>query len=449
MIVCMEILFENILAYIIIFLVGFLILAFYLRKIKKSSQLTKAKIESAKKFGLYEPVSLHPIIDPDKCRGSGACVEACPEEDILGMIDGKVHVINASRCVGHGACFHACPFDAITLCIGTEKRGVELPHVSQEFESNISGLYIAGELGGMGLIKNAVEQGKQAVNFLSKRLKSSQKAEYDVIIVGAGPAGIAASLTAEKNKMRYLTLEQDSLGGTVYNFPRAKIVMTSPMDLPLHGKVKLRETSKTDLLNLWNTVLSRNNIKINENEKVESINKLGENYFVLKSNKATYTSKGIVLAIGRRGTPRKLNVPGENKEKVAYRLIESELIKEQKILVVGGGDSAVESALLLSEKNFVTLSYRNGNFTRLKPKNLEYINEAIKDSKVKVIFNSNVKEILDDKVILTVNGSENDLIIRNDLVYVFVGGVLPTAFLQEIGVQITKKYGDAILKHQN
>ncbi len=445
----MEILFENILAYIIIFLVGFLILAFYLRKIKKSSQLTKAKIESAKKFGLYEPVSLHPIIDPDKCRGSGACVEACPEEDILGMIDGKVHVINASRCVGHGACFHACPFDAITLCIGTEKRGVELPHVSQEFESNISGLYIAGELGGMGLIKNAVEQGKQAVNFLSKRLKSSQKAEYDVIIVGAGPAGIAASLTAEKNKMRYLTLEQDSLGGTVYNFPRAKIVMTAPMDLPLHGKVKLRETSKTDLLNLWQTVLIKNNIRINENEKVESINKLGENYFVLKSNKATYTSKGIVLAIGRRGTPRKLNVPGENKEKVAYRLIESELIKEQKILVVGGGDSAVESALLLSEKNFVTLSYRNGNFTRLKPKNLEYINEAIKDSKVKVIFNSNVKEILDDKVILTVNGSENDLIIRNDLVYVFAGGVLPTAFLQEIGVQITKKYGDAILKHQN
>ncbi len=445
----MEIMFENILAYIIIFLVGIIVLAFYLRKIKKSSERTKAKIASAKKFGLYEPVSLHPVIDPDKCRGSGACVEACPEEDILGMIDGQVHVINASRCVGHGACFHACPFDAITLCIGTEKRGVELPHISQEFESNIPGLFIAGELGGMGLIKNAVEQGKQAVNYLSTKLKSSPKADYDVIIVGAGPAGIAASLTAAKNKMKYLTLEQDSLGGTVYNFPRAKIVMTSPMDLPLHGKVKLRETSKNDLLNLWQTVLSKNKIKINENEKVESINNLGENYFVLKSNKATYTSRGIVLAIGRRGTPRKLNVPGENKEKVAYRLIESELIKNQKILVVGGGDSAIEAALLLSEENEVSISYRNENFSRLKPKNLEYINEAILLAKVKVIYNSNVREILDDKVILSVNGKENDLTIKNDLVYVFAGGVLPTAFLQQIGVKITKKYGDAILKHQN
>jgi thioredoxin reductase len=445
----MEIMFENILAYIIIFLVGIIVLAFYLRKIKKSSERTKAKIASAKKFGLYEPVSLHPVIDPDKCRGSGACVEACPEEDILGMIDGQVHVINASRCVGHGACFHACPFDAITLCIGTEKRGVELPHISQEFESNIPGLFIAGELGGMGLIKNAVEQGKQAVNYLSTKLKSSPKADYDVIIVGAGPAGIAASLTAAKNKMKYLTLEQDSLGGTVYNFPRAKIVMTSPMDLPLHGKVKLRETSKNDLLNLWQTVLSKNKIKINENEKVESINNLGENYFVLKSNKATYTSRGIVLAIGRRGTPRKLNVPGENKEKVAYRLIESELIKNQKILVVGGGDSAIEAALLLSEENEVSISYRNENFSRLKPKNLEYINEAILLAKVKVIYNSNVREILDDKVILSVNGKENDLTFKNDLVYVFAGGVLPTAFLQQIGVKITKKYGDAILKHQN
>ena len=445
----MEIVFENILAYIIIFLVGIIILAFYFRKIKKSSELTKAKIAAAKKFGLYEPVSLHPVIDLDKCRGSGACVEACPEEDILGMIDGQVHVINASRCVGHGACFHACPFDAITLCIGTEKRGVELPHISQQFESNIPGLYIAGELGGMGLIKNAVEQGKQAVNFLSSKLKSLPKAEYDVIIVGAGPAGIAASLAAAKNKMRYLTLEQDTLGGTVYNFPRAKLVMTAPMDLPLHGKVKLRETSKTNLLNLWQTVLTNNNIKINENEKVESINKLDDNYFVLKSNRATYTSKGIILAIGRRGTPRKLNVPGENKEKVAYRLIESELIKDQKILVVGGGDSAIEAALLLSEKNEVTLSYRNANFSRLKLKNLDYINEAILLAKIKVIFNSNVKEILDDKVILKLDGNDNDLVIKNDLVYVFAGGVLPTAFLQQIGVQITKKYGDAILKHQN
>ncbi len=138
--------------------------------------------------------------------------------------------------MGHGACFHACPMQAITLCIGTEKRGVELPHLSPEFETNIPGVYIAGELGGMGLIKNAVEQGKQAVEYLSRKIKSSHKAQYDVAIVGAGPAGISATLSAAKAGLRYLTLEQDSLGGTVFNFPRAKVVMTSSMELPLIWK---------------------------------------------------------------------------------------------------------------------------------------------------------------------------------------------------------------------
>ncbi len=445
----MEIILENSLAYIIVFIGIITVLIFYLRRLKRDSEITKTKIVEAKRFGLYEPVSLHPVIDPDKCLGSGACIEACPEHDILGMIDGQAHVINASRCVGHGACLQACPFGAITLCIGTEKRGVELPHISPEFETNIPGLFIAGELGGMGLIKNAVEQGKQAVNYLSTKLKSTPNAEFDVIIVGAGPAGISATLAAAQNKMKYLTLEQDSLGGTVFNFPRAKLVMTSPMDLPLHGKVKLRETSKSDLLSLWDSVLKKNKIVINENEKVESIEKMREYYFEVKTNKGIYTSKSIILAIGRRGTPRKLNVPGEEKEKVAYRLLEPELINNKRILIIGGGDSAIESALLLSEGNMVTLSYRRESFSRLKSKNFEAIKAASINGKVKIVFNSSVKEILDDKVIVSVSTRENDLIIENDLVYIFAGGLLPTDFLQKIGVRITKKFGEAILINQN
>jgi thioredoxin reductase (NADPH) len=445
----MEVFLENTASYFIIFFMMGFILLYYIQKKKKKSITTNEKIERAKELGFFEPVSLHPVVDSETCIGSGACITACPERDIFGLIDGHVKVINASRCVGHGACFHACPVQAITLCIGTEKRGVELPHVSPDFETNIPGLFIAGELGGMGLIKNAVEQGKQAVENITRKIKRSSQAEYDLLIVGAGPAGISASLAAKKNNLKYITVEQDNLGGTVFSFPRAKVVMTSPMDLPLHGKVKLSETSKSELLKMWEDVLSKNKIVIHEHEKVESIHRMN-NLFEIKTNKNTYTSNSVLLSIGRRGSPGKLGVPGEQNEKVFYRLLEPELIKNSKVLVVGGGDSAIESALLLTgENNFITISYRNNSFSRLKPKNLEKINEAVSQGKIRVFFNSNVKEIRDKSVLLSVNSNEELKEIENDLVYVFTGGILPTMFLEQIGIKITKKFGEAILSHKN
>ncbi|HZW38992.1 MAG TPA: NAD(P)-binding domain-containing protein [Ignavibacteriaceae bacterium] len=440
----MEVYFERAAAAFLVLLLFGIIFLIYNRKNKTKSSSTKSKIEKAINSGLHEPVSLHPVVDYDTCIGSGACVRACPEKDILGLLNGKAHIINASRCVGHGACFHACPVQAISLCIGTEKRGVELPHVSEHFETNIPGIYIAGELGGMGLIKNAVEQGKQAIENIIKNKKNNSIAKNDVIIVGAGPAGIAATLTAVKNNLKYITIEQDSLGGTVFNFPRAKLVMTSPMDLPLYGKVKLSETSKPELLKLWHEVIEKNNVIINEQEKVEEIEK-NDGYFTVITNKGSYSTNFVLLSIGRRGSPRKLGVKGEDNEKVYYRLLEPELIHNQKILVVGGGDSAIESALLLADEgNEVTLSYRGESFSRIKPKNLEKINEAERDKKIKVILNSNVLEILDDKVILDINCITHEL--KNDLVYIFAGGELPTKFLEKIGIKITKKYGEAILK---
>ncbi len=443
----MEVIIENIATYLIVVAFIAFLFYYYIKEHRKNSQSTKRKIAQAKELGFNEPVSLHPVINYDICIGSAACVAACPEHDILGIVSGKATTINASRCVGHGACFHACPVQAISLCIGTEKRGVELPHISEEFETTIPGIFIAGELGGMGLIKNAVEQGKQSMSYLASKLRSKGNAKYDVVIVGAGPAGISASLEATKRKLKFVTLEQDTLGGTVSNFPRAKIVMTSPMDLPLHGKVKLSETSKAELLELWNEVLSKNNITINEQEKVEKIEKQ-DDLIIVQTNKNHYTTKSVLLAIGRRGSPRKLDVPGEEKEKVSYRLLEPELIHNQKVLVIGGGDSAIESALLLAdEKNFVTISYRGDSFARLKPKNLERVTSYSKSGKVKVLLSSEVSEILDNSVILKLQNNDNPLVIENDLVYIFAGGILPTKFLEEIGIRITKKFGEAILKH--
>ncbi|HEX7583298.1 MAG TPA: NAD(P)-binding domain-containing protein [Prolixibacteraceae bacterium] len=443
----MEELTENIIIYSFIAILFFSILFFYLRKQRRSSKIVEEKIRIAKEEGLYEPVSLHPVVDVNSCIQTGACISACPEKDILGILNGKATAINTSHCIGHGACFHACPTQAITLCIGTEKRGVDLPHVDQLFETNVPGIYIAGEIGGMGLIKNAVEQGKQAVENLAKKIDKHAKADYDLIIIGAGPAGIAASLTAKKLKLTSLTLEQDSLGGTVFTFPRKKIVMTTPMDIPLYGKVKLHETSKIELLNLWNEVLGKNELVIKEHAKVESI-VFNDNRFVIETDgKEQFTGRKVLLAIGRRGTPRKLNIPGEMTTKVAYRLLEPELIENKKIVVVGGGDSAIETALLLTDQNQVTLSYRGDTFGRIKPANQVKIKEAISLNQIDVRFNTSLKSIEEDHVKIADLLTNEITQLENELVYIFAGGELPTQFLEKAGIKISKKFGEAVMKH--
>jgi thioredoxin reductase (NADPH) len=424
------------------------ILYFYISRQIRKSRATELKIKMAKEEGSHEPVSLHPIVDINSCIGTGACVTACPEKDILGMVNGRAAVINASHCVGHGACFYACPTHAISLHIGTETRGVDLPHVDQYFETNVPGLYIAGEMGGMGLIKNAIEQGRQAVENLVKKLDSNVNSQYDLIIVGAGPAGISASLTAKKHKINFLTIDQDTLGGTIFSFPRAKVVMTSPMDLPLHGKIKLSETSKKELLDLWHNVLDKNNITVRENLKVESVVPERDYFNIETTTGEIITAKKVLLAIGRRGSPRKLNVPGEDLEKVAYRLIEPELIHDQDILVVGGGDAAIESALLLAPDNKVSLSYRSDSFSRLKPKNKAKIDEAINDHTIEVFFNSNVKSINEKSVLLSTKDSDQPTELKNDLVFIFAGGELPTQFLEKAGIKITTVRGEAIMSHK-
>lgn len=439
---------EQFIIYGLVFLFCGAIVFVYLRKLKQASQEVEAKIEVAKQEGIHEPVSLHPRIDLSTCIKSGACVTACPEKDILGILNGAGTLINASNCVGHGACFHACPVEAISLVIGTETRGVDLPHVSESYETNVPGIYIAGELGGMGLIKNSVEQGMMAVENLVRAGLKKDDSSLDLLIVGAGPAGVSASLTAKKHGLNFVTLEQDTLGGTVFTFPRAKVVMTAPMHLPLHGQVKLFDTSKQELLDLWNEALTKNGITIREQTKVESIIPENGLFKVKTQSGESFIAKRVLLAIGRRGTPRKLGVPGEVSEKVAYRLLEPELLDGKKIMVVGGGDSAIESALLLTDQNEVTLSYRKDKFSRLKPKNREKILKAITDGDLKVRYNTNLTAIKPDRVYLSTDQEREQLELENDLVYIFAGGELPTQFLQNAGVKITKRFGYTMKKHR-
>jgi thioredoxin reductase/NAD-dependent dihydropyrimidine dehydrogenase PreA subunit len=443
----MELLLENILIYSFTAILCIAVVLIYLRKKNRDSKIVDEKIQRAKEDGLHEPVSLHPVIDANRCIQTGACVRACPEHDIIGIRNGRAVIINASRCIGHGACFHACPTEAISLHIGTEQRGVDLPHINQNFETNIPGIFIAGELGGMGLIKNAVEQGRQAVENIAKSIEKQHEAEYNLIIVGAGPAGISGALTAKKHNLNFLILEQDTLGGTVFTFPRSKIVMTSPMDLPLFGKIKLYQTTKSELLNLWQTVIRKNNIAINENSKVESIIPTGNYFTVATAGGSKYTASRILLSIGRRGTPRKLNVPGEMQEKVAYRLLDPENITGKHIVIVGGGDSAIESALMLSDQNKVTISYRSEAFSRIKPLNSSAVNDAVASGKFEILFNTNLTSIDPDTVSIENVKTGEKYTIPNHLVYIFAGGELPSQFLEKTGIRITRKFGEAILKH--
>lgn len=437
---------EQILIYGITLMFLLLAVVFYVRKLRKSSVVVDEKIRIAKKEGLFEPVSLHPYVDPNSCIGSGACIIACPEKDVLGFSNGRATVINASRCIGHGACFHACPTQAISLLIGTEHRGVDLPHVDPFFETNVKGIYIAGEIGGMGLIKNAVEQGRQAVDNLAKSLEPSIDADYDLVVIGAGPAGISATLQAKKRNLRSITLEQDSIGGTVYTYPRNKIVMTSPMDIPLHGKVKLYETGKKELIDLWNSILGKNGINILENTRANNIFRENGLLIVKTDDNRQFVTHKVLLAIGRRGSPRKLNIPGEDLPKVFYRLMEPENVSGMDVLVVGGGDSAIEAALSLAAGNRVTLSYRQETFSRLKPANDSLIKEAIKSKRISAEMNSNLISIEEKRVVIRM-ADNLEKTIDNDLVYIFAGGELPAGFLSNCGITITKKFGERILSH--
>ncbi len=439
---------EQIIIYGAVFLLCFLVVYIYLRKQRRESRIVVQKIEKARSEGLFEPVSLHPRIDLNTCIKSGACVEACPEKDIIGIVNGRATLVNAAECVGHGACFHACPVEAISLVIGTEKRGVDLPHVSENYETNVQGIYIAGELGGMGLIKNSVEQGEAAVQSIAAGLPRRGGETLDLVIIGAGPAGISASLTARKMGLTFETLEQDSLGGTVYNFPRSKIVMTAPMNLPLYGKVKLFDTSKSELLGIWNDALGKNNIRIREHTKVETVELRGDIFHVATAGGETFKAKHVLLAIGRRGSPRKLGIPGEVTEKVAYKLLEPELITGKRVLVVGGGDSAIEAANSLAEQNEVILSYRGDAFARVKPKNREKMDQAVREGKVDLRWQSNLVEIEPERVWLRYTESGTTESIPNDLVYIFAGGELPTRFLEKSGVKITKRFGYTVRKYK-
>jgi thioredoxin reductase (NADPH) len=427
---------------LVAFVVAVVVIGLFMRSyLKKQKKIEREALESAEKGKLRSdgPQSQHPHIDANNCIGCAACTMVCPEGDVLAMLGGKAVIVNGYKCIGHSLCAEVCPVGAITMVLASPSMGGDMAYLTPEFETTIKDMYIVGELGGLALIKNAINQGRDCIDIIAKKAAARNGARrlpdvYDVLIVGAGPAGISAALRATEKKLNYITIDEGEIGGTVAKYPRQKLVMTSPVEFPMHGKFKKTELSKEELIAFWVKVLERADFKLRQGEKVEDIKKGEDGIFTVTTPKGQYRAQSMVLALGKSGSPRKLGVKGEELQKVMYRLIEADHYINKKILVVGGGDSAIEAAMGLGHQvgNQVTLSYRKEAFTRIKERNAQRIEESIRKGKVKVIFNSAPVEFKENSVVLEVAGKNQE--IPNDFVWIFAGGEPPTAFLKKIGI---------------
>ena len=426
---------ESILIWVITGATGLLIFLPYFLKFRKQQKEHIARRKEAEDLGIINPRAQFPFIDTSLCIGCGSCVRACPEGDVLGIVYGKAAIINGVRCVGHGHCEKACPVSAIKVGLGDVTTREDIPILDEYYQSSVPGMFVVGELGGLSLIRNAIAQGKTAVEKIAENpQRSSDDAVKDLIIVGAGPAGLSAALTAQKHHLSYLVLDQQDAGGTILQYPRRKLVMTQPVEIPLYGMLKETEYSKEQLLEIWHDAIDKFKINIQAGWKVDTAVK-DEGLFQVACTDSTFKSRHVVLAMGRRGTPRKLGVPGEDSPKVMYQLIDAQSYNNTHVLVVGGGDSAVEAAVGLARQkgNTVSVSYRKPKFFRIKKKNEDRINRLIAEKKIHPIFNSAVEEIREKSVRLRVENEIKE--IPNDYVFVFAGGLPPFKMLKEMGIR--------------
>ncbi len=379
-----------------------------------------------------------PIVHQDLCIGCSSCVNACPE-NVLEIVAGKSTVLNIDACKGVATCAEVCPTGACVLTGQGAARRMEVPDIDESFETNQKGIYAIGELGGLGLIKNAVNEGQLVVDKLKPRLVN-RNGILDIIIVGGGPAGLSASLAAKEAGLKSLILEQGSFADTIRRFPNRKIVMAEPVRVPMYGSLWISDAPKETLLSVWKTIIESAEIPINEKEQVTDIRRNGNEAFHVETNKGSYDSHSVILAIGKRGSPRPLEAKGGDLPKVLYGLTDAAQYAGIKVLVVGGGDSAAEAAIGLCRQqgNEVTLSYRKKELTRMREKNREALLQCIEEGKIRFLPSSQVLEVR--KKDLDIQDEKGQSInLPNDYVFALLGGKSPNQFLEKLGISMVTK----------
>lgn len=318
----------------------------------------------------------------------------------------------------------------------------ERPALKHDKESNIEGLYVIGDLAGAPVIKLAMEDGVNVVDTILKsgnsKLNKLDQGIFDLIVVGAGAAGLNAALAAQENNLSVLILEKNKVANTIEDFPEGKWVYAEPDQTPAKGKLWLDGAKKEDLLKRWNDIIKDNKLNVKTDEALISLKKV-DGIFELTTSKDSYKAGKVVLATGQRGNPKKLNIPGEEQEHVYHRLYSPMQYQGEDILVVGGGNSAIEAALTLADKNRVTLSYRSGEFSRLFKDNRKLIEEALNQNKIDVIFNSEVLEFKNSEYTLKTNESKTEN-RKFDHAFVLIGSELPITFLKSLGLKLENEW---------
>ncbi|MCA8958298.1 MAG: NAD(P)-binding domain-containing protein [Planctomycetes bacterium] len=381
----------------------------------------------------------HPVIDLSRCLGCATCVAVCPEDGVLDVVHGQAMVVNGARCVGVAACARECPAGAITVTLGDLSKRDDVPVIDTNLEAaGVPGLFLAGEVTAHALIKTAVDHGVAVAREVARRTDESGSVDdpWDLCVVGAGPAGLACALEAQRLGLRCLVIEKElELGGTVARYPRRKLVMTQPIEMPMVGRLRRSTYTKEELMDTWTAIVAEHRPSIAHGQVFTGVERQRDGCLAVRTESDVFVARHVCLAIGRRGVPRKLGVQGEELPKVAYGLMEASSYRGRRILVVGGGDSAVETALGLSEQpgNQVTLSYRKQSFFRIRARNEERLHERVADGRIRLLLESEVEEITPDTVRLRTaeRGAET---LDNDEVFVMVGGVPPFDLLRGAGI---------------
>jgi thioredoxin reductase/Pyruvate/2-oxoacid:ferredoxin oxidoreductase delta subunit len=405
-------------------------------------EVVNAKV-AAKGGGHGLSIAKHAMVRADVCVGCGTCVAACPEPGAI-ELQGKLAVVNTDSCKGHAECVAACPVGAILMGDGRAVHRLEVPEIKPDFQTNVPGLYIVGELGGRALIKNAINEGKIAVEHIARELAKepapavATPGALDLVIVGSGPAGLSAGLQAVQSKLNYAVVEQGDLADSIRKYPRHKILLSEPVSIPLYGDLWVADGAKETLLQVWETIIANTGLKVHTGLRVENVMRQGA-LFAVQAGERKFLARRVVLAMGRRGTPRRLGCAGEQLAKVYYNIMEMEAFQGRRVLVVGGGDTAVESAVGLANQpgTEVILSYRGERFERAKERNRKKLEEAVRAKKVQLVLKSQLREIRDDSVVLEAGGQARTL--PNDDVIIRIGGEPPHGFLQRVGVRIVEK----------
>jgi thioredoxin reductase/NAD-dependent dihydropyrimidine dehydrogenase PreA subunit len=378
-----------------------------------------------------------PQIDTSTCLGCYACVDACPY-DVLAVERYVAVVARPEACCGLTLCQQVCPNGSLVVTDG-EPIG-DRPRIGDDLQAlDAPGVYLAGDITGLPLIKNAILQGARVVATIQASMPRHAEA-IDLVVIGAGPAGISAALKAKELGLRCEVIEQGGVAQSIKSFPRGKLVFDQPLELPVAGKLWLEEATKEELLVKWLRIVREERLLIHEGQRFTALERDGAALVVHAQSAGgetrTWRAARLLLAIGLRGSPRKLDVElsPEVESKVFYHLADAKSFAGQRVLVVGLGDVAMETAIALSRQpdTEVTIAYRGDGFSRGKSRNIAELRRLVDAGRVRLLVNATVRAVTPSRVkIDTPTGVQT---LPNDAVFVMIGSKPPRELLERAGV---------------